>query len=120
MKSIKENPPPLSPALVLALLALLTIGLVSCSGSVPVTTPEIQPGAVCPQLDPHPIGQSIVEKFEVPYEEVMDWFCKGETFDDILLALETEELTGRSLEELFAMKDQKSWDDVWKELGIVP
>jgi hypothetical protein len=116
----KSNPPSLLLAVVFASLTLLTISLVSCSGSLPVRTPEIQPSAACPQLDPHPIGESITEKFDVPYEEVMDWFCKGETFEDILLALETQELTGRTLEELFAMKHQKSWENVWKELGIVP
>lgn len=120
MKMHKSNPPSLSLAVVLAMLTLLAIGLVSCSGDVPVRTPDIQPSEVCPQPDPHPIGVSITEKFDVPYEEVMDWFCKGETFEDILLALETEELTGRTLEELFGMKGHKSWEDVWKELGIVP
>lgn len=115
MKNNKANSILLLMALVLAIL------LVSCSGSnVTVTVPDIQPGAECPQLDPHPIGMSISEKFEIPYEEVMEWFCEGETFEDILLALETKELTGRTLEELFAMKDQKSWEDVWRELGIVP
>jgi hypothetical protein len=53
-------------------------------------------------------------------EEIMHWFCEGEAFEDILLALETQELTGRTLEDLFAMREQMSWDDVWKELNIVP
>jgi hypothetical protein len=104
----------------LLLALVLAVGLASCSGSVPVTMPDVDPSTACPQLDPHPIGTSIAEKFDVPYEEVMDWFCEGKTFEDILLALETRELTGRTLEELFAMQEQMSWDDIWKQLGIVP
>jgi hypothetical protein len=110
----KANPFPILLALMLAM------SLVSCSNSVPVPTSDIEPIAACPQPDPHPIGESISEKFEVPYAEVMDWFCGGETFEDILLALETQDLSGRSVEELFIMKEQMSWEDIWKELGIVP
>lgn len=102
------------------LALLLTISLVSCSGDDPVATPDVKPVAACPQLDPHPIGESISAKFEVSYEEVMDWFCGGETFEDILLALETQALSGHPVEELFAMKAQMGWEDIWKELGIVP
>ena len=104
----------------LSLALILALSLASCSGSVPVTVPEITSTPVCPPLEPHPLGMSISEKFEVPYEEVMYWFCEGEAFEDILLALETQELTGRTLKDLFAMREQMSWDDVWKELNIVP
>jgi hypothetical protein len=99
---------------------MLAMSIVSCSGRVPVPTPEIEPSGAYPQPKPHPIGESISEKFEVPYEDVMDWFCGGETFEDILLALETQDLSGRSVEELFVMKEQMSWEDIWKELSIVP
>jgi hypothetical protein len=104
----------------LLLALLLAMSPVSCSGAESVTTPETEPSATCPQPDPHPIGESISEKFDVPYEEVMDWFCGGETFEDILLALETQDLSGRSVDELFVMKAQMSWEDIWKELGTVP
>jgi hypothetical protein len=106
----------------LSLAPMLALVLASCSGSAPVTVnmPEISPTPVCPPLEPHPLGVSIAEKYEVPYPEVMRWFCAGEAFEDILLALETQELTGRTLEDLFAMREQMSWDDVWKELNLVP
>ncbi|MDX1687679.1 MAG: hypothetical protein R3248_06820 [Candidatus Promineifilaceae bacterium] len=73
----------------------------------------------CTEVNPHPVGQSIAEKFEVSYERVMTWFCSGHTFDEILVALQTSGMSDRSAEELLAMRQSKSWDQIWTELGIV-
>lgn len=69
--------------------------------------------------DPHPIAESIAEKFEITYEDVMTLFCEGESFEDILLALQTSELTDIDAETLLARKDEIGWDQVWKETGLV-
>lgn len=73
----------------------------------------------CTEVDPHPLGVSIAEKFDVSYERVMMWFCSGHSFDEILVALQTSGMSDRSPEELLTMRANKSWDQIWTELGIV-
>jgi hypothetical protein len=73
----------------------------------------------CTEVDPHPVAEGIVRKFDTTYEEVMTWFCGGQPFDDILLALQTAELADRSAGELLELKGDKSWDQFWEELGLV-
>jgi hypothetical protein len=74
----------------------------------------------CTETDPDPFGQSIAEKYAVTYEEVMTWYCEGESFEDILLAVQTSELADVSVELLLNMKARVGWEQVWNELGIVP
>jgi len=73
----------------------------------------------CTEVDPHPLGVSIAEKYDVSYERVMTWFCSGHTFDEILIALQTSGMSDRSPEELLAMRQNRSWDQIWADLGIV-
>lgn len=72
----------------------------------------------CTETNPHPIGQSISQTFDVDYEEVMTWFCSGYTFDDILIALETSEATGVGAGTLLEMSEEQSWEDIWNEVGF--
>lgn len=76
------------------------------------------PVSKCTETDPHPIGQSIAASYEVDYEQVMIWFCAGTSFDDILLALETHDLTDASVDELITRADEVGWDQVWVEYGV--
>jgi hypothetical protein len=99
-------------AVSVSLLVLLIIG---CDGP----GPEPVGGIHCTEVDPHPVAQGIARKFDVPYEDVMTWFCSGNSFDDILLALQTAELVDRPAGELLIMKENSSWDQLWEELGIV-
>lgn len=80
--------------------------------------PTENPETNCSSLDPHPLAVSMTEKFEVTYEEVMTWYCDGAAFSDILLALETVELADITVEELLTMIEDKSWEEIWDELGI--
>lgn len=73
---------------------------------------------LCTETNPHPIGESISAKYEIAYEQVMDWFCDGATFEDILLALETHKLTELPVEELLSRADEVGWEQVWAELGL--
>lgn len=73
----------------------------------------------CTEVDPHPLGQSIAETFAVSYERVMGLFCSGHPFDEILMALQTSKMSDRSAEELFAMRAEQSWEQIWAELEIV-
>ena len=72
----------------------------------------------CVSGDSHPLAEGIAEEFDVEFEQVIDWFCQGNTFDDILLALQTSDLTEEPPGELLAMLDEMSWDQIWDELGV--
>lgn len=99
-------------AVSISLLALLAA---ACGGPGQETEGSIH----CTEVDPHPVAQGIARKFDVTYEEVMTWFCSGNSFDDILLALQTAELIDRPAGELLDMKEDSSWDQLWEELGLV-
>lgn len=74
--------------------------------------------AACLASD-HEVGHSIAETFNITYEQVMEWFCYGIPFDDILLALQTSEEVDIPIEDLFDMRDEgKSWDTIWQEIGL--
>lgn len=73
----------------------------------------------CTEVDPHPMGVSIAEKFDVSYERVMTWFCSGHAFDEILIALQTSGMSDTSVEELLTLRQSQSWDQIWVELGVV-
>lgn len=67
-----------------------------------------------------PIGQSIAEEYEsVSYDQVLTWFCNGAEFEDILVALETESLTGTPAEEMLQMlADGFSWEEIWQIIEL--
>ena len=71
--------------------------------------------APCPGEEINKIGQAIVEDFEdVEYDEVMYWFCEGASFEDILVALETETVSGTLAEDMLLMLvDGYTWDEIW-------
>ena len=88
------------------------------NGSEPAGEVQTPVDTSCTETNPHPIGQSIAQTFDVDYEEVMTWFCSGYTFDDILIALETSEATGVSVGILLEMTEEQSWEDIWDEVGF--
>ena len=84
-------------------------------------TEKIEPQeAACPGEVTNPIGTGIADEYEfTSYGEVMTWFCDGAAFEDILVALQTEEFTGTPAEEMLAMlADGLSWGDIWILLDL--
>ncbi|MEN8241143.1 MAG: hypothetical protein ABFS17_04425 [Chloroflexota bacterium] len=78
-------------------------------------------GSDCYAPEIHPVGQSIAEQFveETSYNQIMGWFCNGALFDDILIALQTEKLSGESANELLEMQaGGLTWDQIWTEIGL--
>ena len=67
-----------------------------------------------------PIGQSIADDYDsVTYEQVITWFCNGAEFEDILVALETEEQTDTSANEMLKMlADGFTWEEIWQLVGL--
>lgn len=105
------------PLLVIVTLAL-GLSLVACSGPAATPASEAEVEVECAQSEPHPMAESIAEQYGLSPQQVMVWACDGEEFEDILLALETSKLTGRSVEELLQIKGEIGWDQAWVELGL--
>lgn len=113
----------------------MTIALAACTQAASPTLqtserPTVEPPAAasaedapdpaaCTDLEEHPIAAAIAEDFEADYDDVIGWFCAGHSFEDILLALQTERLAPMNVPALLAERDQgKSWHRIWKDLGI--
>ena len=77
--------------------------------------------AVCPGESTNTIGQGIADEYEfTSYEEVMSWFCDGAEFEDILVALQTEDQTDFPAEELLEMlAEGLSWEDIWLVVDLM-
>lgn len=74
--------------------------------------------SACPEEDPQPIAVSISEKFDVSYEKVIDWYCDGYIFEDILLALQTSKMSDVEPDTLLKEIEAKTWEEIWEDLGI--
>jgi hypothetical protein len=92
---------------------------------IPVTdepvaeTPQVE-SVDCSYEEDHPIAKSIAETFEVPYQDVLNLYCDGYEFEEILLALETQAQSEMSAENILQMRDDGlSWDQIWQDLGLV-
>jgi len=78
-------------------------------------------GPDCRGDEVNPIAQTIAEDYEfTTYKEVMTWFCNGAEFEDILVALETEEISAVPAEEMLRMlADGFTWEDIWLLIGVI-
>lgn len=72
----------------------------------------------CMDGETHPIGLSIAEKFDIPYEQVITWYCSDYEFEDILLALQTSKMTDAEPEVLLEQLRVKTWEQIWNELDL--
>lgn len=74
----------------------------------------------CLGTEVHPIGVNIAANYQVDYAQVMDWYCGGNGFDDIILALETISLIpDLEIQDLLELIEKgESWDDIWNDLGL--
>lgn len=111
--------------MILAILLALVMLVGACSGDAPegqsgrsAGLPGNKPTS-CVETNPHPVAENIAGTYKVEYDQVMDWFCGGEAFDDILLALETHKLTDAPVEDLLQRAGQVGWDQVWIEYGVI-
>lgn len=68
----------------------------------------------CAGGEVHPIAESIAETFGVPYDQLMDYYCQGVSFEDILLALETASESNITVDEVIAAhQQQQTWQQIW-------
>jgi hypothetical protein len=89
---------------------------------LPSATPEspAQPAAPensCPGSETHPTGQTLAQRYGVPYEEIMAWFCQNYGFGEIDLAYSLSQQSGLPVAQVFALRDAgASWGDIKKQL----
>lgn len=76
--------------------------------------------AECPGEGTNAIGQGIADEYEfTSYDEVITWFCDGAEFEDIMVALQTEELSDTPAEEMLVMLAEGfTWEDIWLVVGL--
>jgi hypothetical protein len=77
----------------------------------------------CPDGLPesHPKGESLAEKYEVTYEEIMGWFCEGFGFGEIDIAYNLSQQSDRPVAEIFEMRASGlGWGQIRRELGLAP
>ena len=103
---------------------LTVILMNTCNGTptptvtpTPTGTPQAT-GEPCNGADPHPTGMTLAERYAVPYQEIMNWFCTyhlgfGEIDHGYSLSLET----GVPVADIFAMRlSGMGWGNIRKEL----
>jgi hypothetical protein len=78
-------------------------------------------GYYCTQAeDQHPFGARLAERYETDYETLQEWFCDGFGWGQIMLALQTSEITeGDPAALLEARRGGQGWGQIWQELKLV-
>ena len=121
-----ETPSPevtITPTLTTTPTITLTPTVTLTSTVTPTSTETVTPtisltGEVnCTGAQPHPTGMKLAERYGVPYEEIMGWFCKGFGFGEIDLAytLAAESNGQYTVDQLFAMKQGgMGWGNIKK------
>lgn len=91
-------------------------------------TPEVTPTvSVTPCLEDctctangqkqHPTGLTLAQRYGVPYEEIMTWFCQGYGFGEIDLAYSLASVAGLDVEEVFELRASGlGWGQIKKQL----
>lgn len=74
----------------------------------------------CPPTSPHSVAESIAEKYDQDYEDVIDWYCSGYLFEDILVALQTSRLSDQETPSLLKLSEDQTWFEIWEDLGLNP
>lgn len=79
------------------------------------------PGAACPDPDALNLANVVASGYAFTSPKaVIGLFCNGAEFEDIVIALETEDQTGIPAEDLLAMLAAgMSWDEVWQSIGLI-
>lgn len=74
----------------------------------------------CPLPNPHPVAENIAQKYQLEYAQVIDWYCQGHEFEDILLALQTGKITEVAIEDLLNLSENQSWSEIWEDFNLNP
>lgn len=71
----------------------------------------------CTGADPHPKGVELALRYDVAYDEIMEWFCQGFGFGEIDIAYGLAEDTGVPVDRIFALRQSgMGWGQIRKLL----
>ena len=91
---------------------------VTVTGTIDVTPTD---DIACVGADPQPTGMTLAMRYGVPYEEIMGWFCKHYGFGEIDLAYTLAQASGKTVEEVFAMRESgMGWGSIKALLDPTP
>lgn len=84
----------------------------------PTATPSAEPTAnQCTGAEPHPTGLTLAQRYGVPYEEIMFWFCQHYGFGEIDLAYSLARQVNIPVEQVFAMRASGlGWGQIKQQL----
>ena len=85
-------------------------------------TPSVMPKNETSRCDnsanPQPEGLRLAQRYQVPYDEIMSWFCKGFGFGEIDLAYGLSVESGRPVSEIFRMRSNgMGWGNIKKAVS---
>ena len=87
---------------------------------LPLIIVQDETGPECLSPEAQLLAEHISDGFEIPVEAVMGWYCQGFEFEDILLALQTSTGLEITPDELLVRLDQgQTWDEIWKDTGLL-
>jgi len=113
--------PSVTPTLTLT-PTLTATPVVTETPTVTATAPFANQGFYCRNLDVlHPVGSRIAQRYGVPYEQVMTWFCQDHMgFGEIMLALQTAKVTAEAPDEVVAERiTGTGWGNIWLNRGLI-
>lgn len=103
------------------IILFILVFCVGCTLSI-IDDNELEIDTNCFEDEIHPVAEMISQDFNeiTDCEEVMNWFCNGAEFEDIMNALLTEETTNIDAGELLLrLAEGEIWNDIWIDLKII-
>ena len=68
----------------------------------------------------HPFADRLAERYDVPYDAIIEYFEMGFGLGEIQLALQTAQITGENPAVLLDLKGEGGgWGNLWKDLGLI-
>lgn len=68
----------------------------------------------------HPLATALAETYDLSESEVMNMFCNGFSFGEIMLALQTQQMNGTPAADSLAQRQNgQGWGQIWQEAGLI-
>jgi hypothetical protein len=69
---------------------------------------------------PHPVATGLSQTYAMPVEDIMNYFCNGHGFGQIMLALQTKAISGVDVSETLGSRESgMGWGEIWKNMGLI-
>ncbi len=78
-------------------------------------------GQYCQASAPQqPVAENLAQTYGVSYENVINLFCQGYGFGEIMLALQTSQTANLPPDNLLTLKNESGgWGQVWQDLNLI-